>query len=185
MQIEIDERTLREIYLPPFEAAVKVGHVATVMGAYNGVNGYFCCENPFLLTTILRTEWGFKGILMSDYDAIHSGLAAALAGCDIDLPNGNFMNKQTLSPWIPNPLTIADLTTKVRNILTGVVSYKFLDRQQLDPSIPLDDPISELASLNVAREGLILLQNKGNLLPLNKNTVKKIAVIGHRSRNQQ
>jgi beta-glucosidase len=183
VQIEIDERTLREIYLPPFEAAVKVGHVATVMSAYNGINGYFCSENPFLLTTILRTEWGFKGILMSDYDAIHSGLAAALAGCDIDLPAGNFMNQQTLSPWIPNPLTIADLTTKARNILTGVVSYKFLDRQQLDPSIPLDDPFSEQASLNVAREGLILLQNKGNLLPLNKNTVKKIAVIGNLAEN--
>lgn len=183
VQIEIDERTLREIYLPPFEAAVKVGHVATVMGAYNGVNGYFCCENPFLLTTILRTEWGFKGILMSDYDAIHSGLAAALAGCDIDLPNGNFMNQQTLSPWIPNPLTIADLNAKVRHILKGVISYGYLDRQQLDPTIPLDDPFSEQASLDVAREGLILLQNKGNLLPLNKNTVTKIAVIGNLAEN--
>ena len=179
VQILIDERTLREIYLPPFEAAVKVGHVATVMGAYNGVNGYFCCESPFLLTQVLRNEWGFKGILMSDYDAIHSGLAAALAGCDIDLPAGSFMNQQTLLPWIPNPLTVADLDAKVTNILTGVISYKFLDRQQLKTSIPLDDPFSEQASLNVAREGLILLQNKGNLLPLNKNTVKKIAVIGN------
>src|SRR5258708_5153037 len=182
VHITVDERTLREIYLPPFEAAVKVGHVATVMGAYNAVNsaGFdaFCCENYFLLTTVLRTEWGFKGILMSDYDAIHDGLTAALAGCDIDLPSGNSMNQQKLLPWIPNPLTVADLNLKVTHILTGVVSYHYLDRQQLDPSIPLDDPFSELASLNVAREGLILLQNNG-LLPLNKNTVKKIAVIGN------
>lgn len=183
VHIVVDERTLREIYLPPFEAAVKVGHVATVMGAYNAVDsaGYdaFCCENLFLLTTILRTEWGFTGILESDYNAIHDGLTAALAGCDIDLPSGNSMNQQTLSPWIPNPLTVADLDLKVKHILTGAVSYKFLDRQQLDTSIPLDDPFSEQATLNVAREGLILLQNNGNLLPINKNTVKKIAVIGN------
>src|SRR5260370_21542868 len=88
------------------------------------------------------------------------------------------MNQQKLLPWIPNPLTVADLNLKVTHILTGVISYHYLDRQQLDPSIPLDDPFSELASLNVAREGLILLQNNG-LLPLNKNTVKKIAVIGN------
>jgi beta-glucosidase len=183
VHITVDERTLREIYLPPFEAAVKVGHVATVMGAYNAVNsaGFdaFCCENYFLLTTVLRTEWGFKGILMSDYDAIHDGLTAALAGCDIDLPSGNSMNQQNLMPWIPNPLTVADLDLKVTHILTGVISYHYLDRQQLLTSIPLDDPFSGLASLNVAREGLILLQNNNGLLPLNKNTVKKVAVIGN------
>jgi beta-glucosidase len=185
VHIIVDERTLREIYLPPFEAAVKVGHVATVMGAYNAVDSgnpptdAFCCENLFLLTTILRTEWGFTGILMSDYNAIHDGLTAALAGCDIDLPSGSSMNQQNLSPWIPNPLTDADLQLKVKHILTGAISYGFLDRQQLDTSIPLDDPISEQATLDVAREGLILLQNKGNLLPLNKNTVTKIAVIGN------
>jgi beta-glucosidase len=185
VHIVVDERTLREIYLPPFEAAVKVGHVATVMGAYNAVDSgnpptdAFCCENPFLLTKILRTEWGFTGILMSDYDAIHDGLSAALAGCDIDLPSGSSMNQQILSPWIPNPLTVADLTLKVKHILTGAISYGFLDRQQLLTSIPLDDPVSEQATLNVAREGLILLQNKASLLPLNKNTVTKIAVIGN------
>ncbi|MBV8275397.1 MAG: glycoside hydrolase family 3 C-terminal domain-containing protein, partial [Verrucomicrobia bacterium] len=183
VHIVVDERTLREIYLPPFEAAVKVGKVATVMGAYNAVDSAgtdaFCCENPFLLTTIIRTEWGFKGILESDYDAIHDGLSAALAGCDIDLPSGSFMNQQTLSPWIPDPLTDADLALKVTHILTGAISYGFLDRQQLDTSIPLDDPFSEQATLDVAREGLILLQNTNSLLPLNKNTATKIAVIGN------
>ena len=178
VQILIDERTLREIYLPPFEAAVKQGHVATVMSAYNAVNGYFCSENPFLLTEVLKKEWGFKGFLMSDYDAIHQGLNAALAGCDLDLPSGSFMNAQTLLPYIPNPLTVATINDKVRRILTDVVSYGFLDRQQLDTSIPLDDPFSETASLDIAREGLILLQNQRHLLPLNKNTVRSIAVIG-------
>lgn len=179
VQILVDERTLREIYLPPFEASVKVGHVATVMGAYNGINGYFCCENPFLLTTILKQEWKFKGILISDYDAIHQGLNAALAGCDVDLPSGNFMNQQNLAAYIPKPLTLAMMNDKVRRILTGVVSYKYLNRQQLDTSIPLDDPFSEQIALQSAQEGLVLLQNQNGLLPLNKNTVTKIAVIGN------
>ena len=183
VHIVVDERTLREIYLPPFEAAVKVGQVASVMGAYNAVDSAgidaFSCENPFLLTTILRTEWGFTGILMSDFNAIHDGLSAALAGCDIDLPAGNFMNQQTLSASIPNPLTVADLDLKVTHLLTGVISFGFLDRPQLDPSIPVDDPFSEQASLDIAREGLILLQNKNHLLPLSKSTVRKVAVIGN------
>ncbi len=91
VQILLHERTLREIYLPPFEAAVKDGHVATVMSAYNAVNGFFCSENSFLLTDILKKEWKFTGLLMSDYNAIHDGLSAALYGCDLDLPAGNFI----------------------------------------------------------------------------------------------
>src|SRR5262249_30087734 len=116
VQILIDERALREIYLPPFEQAVKVGHVALVMSAYNAVNGYFCSESQFLLTQILKDEWNFPGTLISDYNAIHDGLQAALAGCDVDLPAGNFMNPQTLSPNIPDPLSVATIDDKVRRI---------------------------------------------------------------------
>jgi beta-glucosidase len=178
VQILIDERTLREIYLPVFEAAVKDGHVATVMGAYNAVNGYYCCEDPFLISEVLKKEWGFKGLLMADYNAIHNGLYAALAGCDVDLPSGNFMNSGNLLQYVSNPLTIADLDDKVRRILREVVSFGYLDRQQFDPTIQLDDPFSETAALNVAREGLILLKNKGDLLPLNRHQIKSIAVLG-------
>jgi beta-glucosidase len=177
VQILVDERTLREIYLPVFEAAVKNGPVATVMGAYNGVNGFFCCENPFLLQKVLKEEWGFRGLLMSDYNAIHDGLSAALNGCDLDLPAGNFMNSQNLSPYIPAPLTLATIDDKVRRILREVVSFGFLDRQQLDPTIPLDDPFSETTALNEAREGIVLLKNAGNLLPLSEQ-VHSIAVVG-------
>ena len=178
VQILIDERTLREIYLPPFEAAVKVGGVATVMGAYNGINGFFCCENSFLLTEILKKEWKFTGLLMADYNAIHDGLSAALSGCDLDLPAGNFMNAKNLLPFIPSPLSVSEIDDKVRRILREVISFGYLDRQQLDPSIPLDDPFSETASLNIAREGIILLKNSHNLLPLQKSQVRSVAVLG-------
>jgi len=180
----IDERTLREIYLPPFEAAVKEGHTATVMGAYNFMQigtlpSAQCNESSFLLNEVLKTEWGFKGFVMSDYDAIHDGVKAYLGGCDLDLPNGQFMNSTTLGPLILNgTLPESILDDKVRRILREVVSFGFLDRQQLDSSIPLDDPRSELAALNTAREGIVLLKNAGKLLPLKKNQVRSIAVIG-------
>jgi beta-glucosidase len=180
----VDERTLREIYLPPFEAAVKQGHVATVMGAFNFLQigtlpSAQCNESAFLLTEILKKEWGFTGFVMSDYDAIHNGVNAYLAGCDLDLPNGQFMNSTTLGPLILNgTLPESILDDKVRRILREVVSFGFLDRQQLDPSIPLDDPRSELAALDTAREGIVLLKNDGNLLPLQGNQVHSIAVLG-------
>ena len=180
----VDERTLREIYLPPFEAAVKEGHAATVMGAYNFVQignlpSAQCNESFFLLTRVLKTEWGFPGFVMSDYDAIHNGVNAYRAGCDLDLPNGQFMNSTTLGPLILNEtLPESILDDKVRRILREVVSFGFLDRQQLDSSIPLDDPQSELAALNTAREGIVLLKNEGNLLPLKNNQFRSIAVLG-------
>ena len=180
----IDERTLREIYLPPFEAAVKEGHTATVMGAYNflqigSLASAQCNESLFLLTDVLKKEWGFTGFVMSDYNAIHTGLNAFLAGCDLDLPNGQFMNSSTLEASIAgNPPLESILNDKVRRILREVISFGFLDRQQLDSSIPLDDPQSEQAALDTAREGVVLLKNDGNLLPLQRGRVRKVAVVG-------
>ena len=180
----IDERTLREIYLPPFEAAVKEGHTATVMGAYNFMQigtlpSAQCNESSFLLNQVLKTEWGFKGFVMSDYLAIHDGIKAYLGGCDLELPASKLMSSPTVGALILNgTLPESILDDKVRRILREVVSFGYLDRQQLDSSIPLDDPRSELAALNTAREGIVLLKNAGNLLPLGKNQVRRIAVIG-------
>jgi beta-glucosidase len=180
----IDERTLREIYLPPFEAAVKEGHTATIMGAYNFLQigpllSAQCNESSFLLTDVLKNEWGFTGFVMSDYDAIHTGVNAYLAGCDLDLPNGAFMNSTNLKPLILNgTLPESILDDKVRRILREVISFGFLDRQQLDSSIPLDDPQSEQAALDTAREGIVLLKNDGNLLPLQPGRVQSVAVVG-------
>jgi beta-glucosidase len=88
------------------------------------------------------------------------------------------MNSANLLRFIPSPLTIADLNDKVRRILREVVSFGYLDRQQFNPTIPLDDPFSETAALIVAREGLILLKNNGDLLPLQRNQSNSIAVLG-------
>jgi beta-glucosidase len=153
------------------------------MGAFNFIQigalpSGQCCESSFLLNQVLKTEWGFKGFVMSDYDAIHDGVKAFFGGCDLDLPNGQFMNAKNLGSLFPNPLSESILDDKVRRILREVVSFGFLDRQQLDSSIPLDDPRSELAALNTAREGIVLLKNEDHLLPLKKHQVRSIAVIG-------
>lgn len=188
VHIVVDERTLREIYLPPFEASVKVGQPATVMGAYPAVRVLradgsvieddFCSENGFLIEKVLKGDWGYQGILVSDYNVIHNGVLAALNGCDVDLPAGNFMNPTTLGPAIAaGTLPVSVIDDKVHRILRGVISYGFLDREQLDPSIPLDNPYGELVTTQIAREGICLLKNKNDLLPLGPG-VHSIAVIG-------
>jgi beta-glucosidase len=117
VDILVDERVLREIYLPPFEASVKVGHAATVMSAYNQVNGDWCSESSFLIRNVLKGDWGFEGILISDYDAIHNGVKAAVAGCDVDLPASHFMNPTTLGPVIgAGLLPVSVIDDKVRRI---------------------------------------------------------------------
>jgi beta-glucosidase len=95
---DIDERTLREIYLPAFEASVKEGNVGAVMDAYNLVNGVYMTENNHLNNEILKKEWGFDGILMSDWDSTHDGIEAANGGLDLEMPSAAFMNQATLLP---------------------------------------------------------------------------------------
>ena len=182
IDIGVDERALREIYLPPFEAAVTQGDAATVMAAFNSVNGAFCSQNPILDTQILKQEWDFDGILMSDYQSIKDGVLAAEARMDLDMPNGMFMNSTNLLPHITGgvaPLIpLSNIDDKVRRLLRKIVSFGFLDRPQLDSSIPLDDLSSQLEALYEAQEGMVLLKNEGNILPLDRTKVHSIAVVG-------
>jgi beta-glucosidase len=199
VNVVVDERTLREIYLPPFEAAVKLADTAAIMGAFNKVNGLFACESPFLITEVLKRDWSFRGFIESDFAAIHDGLQAALAGMDIEMPGGltivsgnpfaagppGQMTSENLLPAIQSgELPLSNIDDKVRRLLRGIISFGFLDRPQLDPSIPINDPRSKEVATDVAREGIVLLENKGNFLPLNKQVIRKIAVIGANAKGE-
>jgi beta-glucosidase len=176
---DIDERTLREIYLPAFEASAKEAHVGAVMDAYNLVNGTYMTANHHLNNEILKKEWGFDGILMSDWGATHDGVAAANGGLDLEMPSPLFMNRDTLLPALrEGKVSMATLDDKVRRILRTAIEFGFLDRAQTDTSIPLYSQEGREAALDEARGGMVLLKNEGGRLPLDLTELKTIAVIG-------
>jgi beta-glucosidase len=175
----IDERAVREIYLPAFEAAVKQGHVSSVMDSYNLVDGKHATENTYFNIDILRREWGFKGVLMSDWDATYNAVGAANGGLDIEMPTGKFMNNANLGPAVKaGTVSEATIDEKVSHILSTAMTYGWLNRPQLDTSISFVDWRNKAAALDSAREGAVLLKNAGNLLPLDKSKVKTILIVG-------
>lgn len=176
---DIDERTLREIYLPAFEASVKEAKTGAVMDAYNLVNGVYMTANNHLNNEILKNEWGFEGILMSDWGATHDGVAAANGGLDLEMPSPSFMNRDALLPALKDGrVSLATLDDKVRRILRKAIEFGFFDREQTDSGIPAYSQEGREVALEEARGGMVLLKNAGNLLPLDPNKVKTIAVIG-------
>ena len=175
----IDERTMREIYLPVFEAAVKEAHVGAIMDSYNLTNGQHMTQNGYLNTEVVKKEWGFDGIIMSDWDATYDGVAAANNGLDLEMPSGKFMNRVTLLPAVEaGKVSEATIDDKVRRILGTAIRFGWLDRDQTDSSIPLFNPEGKQVALEAARSGMVLLKNESNLLPLDKTAIKSIAVIG-------
>jgi len=176
---DIDERTLREIYLPAFEASVKEANVGAVMDAYNLVNGTYMTQNSHLNNEILKKEWGFEGILMSDWGATHDGVAAANSGLDLEMPSPTFMNRDTLLPALnQGTMPVATLDDKVRRILRKAIEFGFFDQPQTDIAIPTYSQEGRQVALEMARGSMVLLKNSGNLLPLDENKLKTIAVIG-------
>jgi beta-glucosidase len=176
---DIDERTLREIYLPAFEASVKEGRVGAVMDAYNLVNGVYMTANNYLNNEILKKEWGFDGIVMSDWGATHEGVAAANGGLDLEMPSPSFMNHEALLPALKaGRISTETIDDKVRRILRKAIEFGFFDRQQTDTSIPFYSQEGRQVALEAARGGMVLLKNTGNLLPLDETKLKTIAVIG-------
>ncbi|HEY6478104.1 MAG TPA: glycoside hydrolase family 3 C-terminal domain-containing protein [Polyangia bacterium] len=176
---DIDPRTLREIYLPAFEAAVKEAHVGALMTSYNLVDGVHMTENAALVSDLLKKEWGYGGVVMSDWDATYDGVAAANAGLDIEMPSAKFLNRATLLPALKaGQVSQATIDDKVRRILRTAIRFGWLDRPATDTSLPLYNEEGRAVALDAARGGLVLLKNDGDLLPLDKKTVKTVALIG-------
>jgi beta-glucosidase len=176
---DADERTMREIYLPAFEAAVTKGHVDAVMNSYNQVNGVHATENEFLNLKVLKGEWGFKGVLMSDWDATYDGVAAANNGLDLEMPSPKFMNAKNLLPAVQaGQVKESTIDDKVLRLIRTELRYGFTDRPQFDPADSTYSVADRAIALRGALESITLLKNEGHLLPLDSGKVKTIAIIG-------
>lgn len=174
----IDERTMREIYLPTFEAAVKEGKVCAIMDSYNLTNGEHMSQNGYLNNEVAKKQWKFDGIMMSDWDSTYDGVAAVNGGLDIEMPAGAHMNREILVPAVKaGKVTEATIDDHVRRILRRAVQFGWLDHEQADRSIPAYNLKGRAVALEAARSGMVLLKNEG-VLPFDKSSIKTIAVFG-------
>lgn len=181
---EIDERTLYELYLPAFKAAVQEAGAYSVMGAYNKVNGVHCCENKKLLDEILRKEWGFDGAVISDWGGVHKTKEAA--ECSMDLEMSIFPDFDDYK--LANPLkaliekgeiSVDTVDAKVRNLLRMMYRLKMIGSKKDDRKAgAYNKPEHREAVLRGAQESMILLKNENRILPLDAKKIKKLAVIG-------
>jgi beta-glucosidase len=184
----IDERTLREIYLPAFRAAVREAGVMSIMSAYNQINGQYCSENSHLLKDILKDDWGFKGIVMSDWGAVHHTDLAALNGLDIEMGTGapyesNYLATPFLEGLQTGQFPVSVLDDMVRRHLYVMFKLNLIQDPSTPaatnaaPQTPLSTKAHQEIAQKIAEEALVLLKNE-NFLPLDAAHIKTIAVIG-------
>ncbi|RZM05806.1 MAG: glycoside hydrolase family 3 protein, partial [Pedobacter sp.] len=189
IDVQMSERALREIYLPAFKAAVVEADVNTVMGAYNKFRGQYATHNDYLVNQILKGEWGFKGIMLSDWAAADDTMESLLYGLDIEMGtsmnmgeypnkyNKFFMADTTVIPLVKSgKVPESFINDKVRRILRIMYKTHMMDGGR--PKGAYNTPAHQQVALKVAEEGLVLLKNRGGLLPLQQNKIKTIAVIG-------
>ena len=170
---DVDERTLREIYFPAFETAVKQEQPWTVMCSYNRINGVFASENPWLLTEVLRGEWGFEGYVMSDWGAVSDRVAGVKAGLDLEMPaSGGFNDRKIVEAVRSGKLDEAVVDQAVERILNIV--YRFVEHAK--PETPWDKEAQHLLAAEVAADCMVLLKNEEGILPLSRED--EIAFIG-------
>ena len=172
---QLDERTLREIYLKPFERAIIEGGAMSVMPAYNKVNGDYCSENEHLLNEILRGEWGFKGFTVSDWGGTHSTMGAMLHGLNVQMTGDNYLGQPVIDSIATGALTEDLVDEKVRQILRVRMAIEAVPADVAN-TVQTSQPESQKIAREVAEKSIVLLKNDG-ILPI-KADVKKIAVIG-------
>jgi len=183
VDVQIDERTLREIYLPAFEASVKEGKAYSIMGAYNKFRGEYLCENDYMLNKILRDEWGFEGVVVSDWAAVHSTVKSLKSGLDIEMGtpkpfNEFFLADKLIAAAKAKEISEEEINVHVRRILKVLFKVKAIGgKDRVKGSIATEAHYQD--AYKIAAEAVVLLKNDNNALPLKLDGVKSIAVIGN------
>lgn len=172
VDVRLDERTLREVYLLPFQYAVEAGCVG-LLAAYNMVNGAWCSEQGHVLTDVVKHEWGFDGLIMSDWFGTHSSEGTINAGLDLEMPGpARFMGEKlaaAVSAGAVDPARIEDAASRVASVARRITA---------DKAPPLPAAEAEALLVEAAAAGFTLLRNEGQMLPLAPGSVKRLAVIG-------
>jgi len=176
---EVDERTLREIYLPAFKAAVTEADAWTVMGAYNKVNGHYCCANRHLLTEVLKEEWGFRGLVVSDWGGTHSSVKSANAGLDLEMPGpGRYFSGELLKAVRNGEVSLDVINDKVERILRVQFLLGLYDGVEQRYAAACEAEEHAGLARELAGEAIVLLKNRDSLLPLSTSKIRSLAVIG-------
>ena len=176
VDVIIGERAMREIYLPPFRAAVQEADAFGVMAAYNKVNGWWCAENDVLLNQILRNEWGFAGFVVSDWNGTHSTVASIKNGLNVEMPTKKYLGQALLDSVKAGKVSVEIIDQRVREILRVRLAVKPVSEEKANVEMTSQAPQQKIA-YDVASKSIVLLKNEG-VLPLNLDKELIIAVIG-------
>ena len=171
VSVDIDERTLREIYLKSFEIAIKEGKPSAVMTAHNRINGLKCSENPFILKDVLRNEWKFDGLVMSDWNDIKKAPFSISSGMTLAMPYDPTMKDSVLEGLKQGAITEEELDEAISKLIA-------FSMRENPPKITYNRDTQHQISMKAAEEGIVLLKNEDNVLPITSKKYKKIAVVG-------
>ncbi len=175
----VDERTLHEIYMPAFQAAVQQGNVGAVMCSYNRVNDIYACEQPNVLGDVLKSQWAFPGFVMSDWGATHSTLQSAAAGLDMQMPDQSYFGSALQTAETNGQVSIQTINEMDHRILRTMFADGLFDHPTTGtPGSNVATTAHDQFTTQAAEQGTVLLQNTANILPINASTVGSIAVIG-------
>ena len=183
VDVQIDERTLREIYLPAFKSAVTEAKAYSMMGAYNKFRGEYLCENSYMLNDVLRDEWGFEGIVISDWAAVHTSVNSLNSGLDVEMGTPKPFNEFFLAdPLIDSvkagKISESEIDIHIKRILQLMHTLKSMgDEKRQTGSINTEEHFKD--AYDIASESVVLLKNDNNLLPINLSEIKSVAVIGN------
>jgi beta-glucosidase len=175
---KVDERALHEIYFPPFKTAIEEAKALSIMAAYNKINTRFGTENEYNLKTILKGEWQFKGLVVSDWDATHHTVDAANNGLDIEMPQPVHFGDSLLMAVKNGKVSENEINDKVKRVLRVKFTAGLFENSYKADSTLVNSSLSKSVALEAAKSGIILLKNEKNILPLDKTKIRSMAIIG-------